>query len=72
MTATLSDAPKRGAGVSTIKYTGKVRNTNPEKEIYDYEGQVELNLKDGKNLVNTFIFKNQPQGEKFKFDFKVR
>lgn len=68
----LSDAPKRGAGASTISYTGKIINTEIDKQIIDYEGQIDFKLQDGKQLQNTFTLKNQAQGDdKFKFDFKV-
>lgn len=66
----LSDAAKRGGAASIISYKGKASNTNLEKDIINYEGQVELKLKDGKNLLNTFSLKNNPEGDKFKFDFK--
>ncbi|XP_075987202.1 retinoid- and fatty-acid binding glycoprotein apolipophorin isoform X2 [Anticarsia gemmatalis] len=67
----LSDATKRGGAASTISYKGKLSNTNFDKEIINYEGQVELKLKGGKKLLNTFFLKNNPDGDKFKFDFKT-
>ncbi|KOB75992.1 Apolipophorin protein [Operophtera brumata] len=68
----LSDAPKRGAGASTITYKGKIINTDLEKQILDYQGQIDFKLKGGKQLQNTFTLKNQAQGgDKFKFDFKT-
>ncbi|KAH9637818.1 hypothetical protein HF086_017596 [Spodoptera exigua] len=66
----LSDAAKRGGAASIISYKGKASNTNFDKDIINYEGQVELKLKDGQNLLNTFSLKNNPEGDKFKFDFK--
>ncbi|XP_022837131.1 apolipophorins isoform X2 [Spodoptera litura] len=66
----ISDAAKRGGAASIISYKGKASNTNLDKDIINYEGQVELKLKDGKNLLNTFSLKNNPEGDKFKFDFK--
>ncbi|KAJ8707317.1 hypothetical protein PYW08_010569 [Mythimna loreyi] len=67
----LSDAAKRGGAASTIAYKGKVTNTNFENEIINYEGQLEVKLKDGKHLLNTFSLKNNPEGaDKFKFELK--
>lgn len=67
-----SDAAKRGGPASTVSYKGKISNTNLDKELVNYEGQVELKLKDGKQLLNTFSVKNNPEGgDKFKFGLKV-
>ncbi|KAJ8705174.1 hypothetical protein PYW07_011001 [Mythimna separata] len=67
----LSDATKRGGPASTLAYKGKLTNTNLDSELVNYEGQVELKLKDGKHLLNTFSLKNNPEGaDKFKFEFK--
>ncbi|XP_037295541.1 apolipophorins isoform X2 [Manduca sexta] len=70
MDMTISDAPKRGSGASTISYKGKVSNSNFDQEIIDYEGQLNFKLKDGKNLQSTFSLKNNPDGDKFKYEFK--
>ncbi|KAG6438575.1 hypothetical protein O3G_MSEX000068 [Manduca sexta] len=70
MDMTISDAPKRGSGASTISYKGKVSNSNLDQEIIDYEGQINFKLKDGKNLQSTFSLKNNPDGDKFKYEFK--
>ncbi|XP_047037209.1 apolipophorins isoform X1 [Helicoverpa zea] len=67
---TLSDATKRGGPASIISYKGKIMNTNFDKQIINYEGQVELKLKDGQKMLNTFSLKNVPEGDKFKFDLK--
>lgn len=67
----LSDAEKRGSAASVISYKGKIVDTDIDKETINYEGQVELRLKDGKQLLNTFYLKNIPEGDRFKFDFKV-
>ena len=66
----LSDSVKRGSASSVISYKGKIVDTDIEKEIINYEGQLEFRLKDGKQLLNTFYLKNIPEGNKFKFDFK--
>lgn len=68
----ISDAPKRGAAASTISYEGKLVQTDIDKEIIDYKGKIDFKLQDGKHLQNTILLKNQPQGDKFKFDFEVR
>lgn len=48
-------------------------NTNFEKDTLDYEGQIELKLKNGKQLVNSFSLKNVPiDNGKLKGDVKVR
>lgn len=68
----LSDAPKRGGPASTITLKGKVTNTNYEKEQLNWEGQLEIKLKDGKNLVNSWYLKNNPQGDgKSTYEYKV-
>ncbi|CAG5023070.1 unnamed protein product [Parnassius apollo] len=68
----LSDAEKRGGPASTITYKGKLINTNIDKDNLDYEGQIELKLRNGKQLLNSFTFKNVPLGEdKFQFDVKI-
>lgn len=67
----LSDAAKRGGAASTISYKAKATNTNLEKDIINYEGQVELKLNDGKHMLNQFSVKNNPEGDKFKFDLKA-
>lgn len=46
-------------------------NTNYEKEQLNWEGQLEIKLKDGKNLVNNWYLKNQPQGGKTTYEYKV-
>ncbi|RVE54932.1 hypothetical protein evm_000299 [Chilo suppressalis] len=66
----LSDAVKRGGAASKLVYKAKIVNGDLEKSLYHYEGQVEVHLKDGKQLQNAFVVKNQPEGEKFKFYFK--
>ncbi|CAH0599019.1 unnamed protein product [Chrysodeixis includens] len=66
----LSDAAKRGGQASTISYKAKAVNTNLDKDIINYEGQVELKLKDGKHLLYSFAIKNNKDGDKFKFDLK--
>ncbi|KPI95250.1 Apolipophorin [Papilio xuthus] len=69
---TLTDSERRGAAGSSFTYTGKVTNTNFDKDTLDYEGQIVLRLKNGKNLVNAFTLKNIPTGDgKFKGDFKI-
>lgn len=36
------------------------------------EGQIEIKLKDGKNLVNNWYLKNHPEGDgKAKYEYKV-
>ncbi|XP_026318173.1 apolipophorins-like [Hyposmocoma kahamanoa] len=68
----LSDAPKRGGPASTITFKGKVTNTNYDKQELNLEGQIELKLKDGKNLVNNWYLKNQPEGEgKSQYEYKT-
>ncbi|XP_053619006.1 apolipophorins isoform X2 [Plodia interpunctella] len=68
----ISDAPKRGAAGSSIQYRGKVVNTNVEKDVMNYEGQIQLQLKNGKKLVNAFSLVNNPVGDdKFKYEFKT-
>lgn len=67
----VTDAEKRGGAASTLTYKAKITNTNVEKNTGNYEGQLSLKLKDGKNLENTFTLKNAPEGDKLKFDFKV-
>ncbi|XP_039760975.1 apolipophorins [Pararge aegeria] len=66
-----SDATKRGGPASTIKYKGKVTNTNWDKETIDLEGQLELQVNGGKNLLNTFSLKNIPKGKKSDVAFKT-
>ncbi|CAH0764921.1 unnamed protein product [Diatraea saccharalis] len=66
----LSDAVKRGGAASKIVYKGKIINGDVEKSLYHYEGSVEIQLKDGKQLQNAFILKNQAEGDKIKFYFK--
>ncbi|XP_045779870.1 apolipophorins [Maniola jurtina] len=68
--AIFSDATKRGGPASTIKYKAKVTNTNWDKETIDLEGQVELNVQGGKNLLNTFSLKNVPKGPKSDIAFR--
>ncbi|XP_063834944.1 apolipophorins isoform X2 [Ostrinia nubilalis] len=66
----LSDAEKRGAAASKIAYKGKIINSDVDKGLYHYEGQVDLALKNGKNLQNQFILKNSPKDDKYNFYFK--
>ncbi|CAB3232890.1 unnamed protein product [Arctia plantaginis] len=67
----ISDASKRGAADSSISYKGKVTNANWDKEIFDYQGLIEVKLKDGRKLSDNFAFKRVPEGDKFKFEGKV-
>lgn len=39
--------------------------------MYHYEGQVDLALKNGKNVQNTFLLKNSQKDGKYDFNFKV-
>ncbi|KAL4704767.1 hypothetical protein ACJJTC_016888 [Scirpophaga incertulas] len=66
----LSDAAKKGGPASKIVYNGKVINSNFEKEIYHYESRLQIQHPDGKKQENSFILKNQPDGDKYKFYFK--
>lgn len=67
----LSDVPKRGAQGSKITYKGKYEG-NVDKEIVNYESETGFYLKDGKNLINSVIFKNNPtSGKQFKLEYKV-
>ncbi|KAI8425854.1 hypothetical protein MSG28_011618 [Choristoneura fumiferana] len=66
----LSDAVKRGGPASTLSYKSKLNNCNFKKDVYHYEGQLDLSLKDGKNLQNTFFVKNSLEGEKGKLELK--
>lgn len=66
-----SDAPKRGGPASIISYKAKIAKVNLDKEEIDYEGQVELKLKGGKNLLNVFSFKNIPREDSNALSFKV-
>ncbi|XP_023946306.2 apolipophorins [Bicyclus anynana] len=66
----LSDASKRGGPASTIVYKSKVTNTNWEKETIDLEGQIEMQINGGKNLLNTFSYKNIPKGKNSDVAFK--
>lgn len=68
--AVLSDAAKRGGKASLISYKAKVTNTNLEKQIIHYEGQIELKLKEGKQLQNAIVLTNDLAGDKFKYNFK--
>ncbi|XP_050357243.1 apolipophorins [Nymphalis io] len=68
--AIFSDSPKRGGPASTITYKAKVAKTNLNDEIIDLDAQIELRLKDGKNLLNTISFKNTPNGDKSDMAFK--
>ncbi|CAH2098987.1 unnamed protein product [Euphydryas editha] len=68
--AVLSDAPKRGGSASTITYKAKLTKTDFNNEIIDYDGQIELRLKEGKNLLTTITFKNTPNGDKSDLIFK--
>lgn len=67
----LSDAPQRGGPASIIKVQTKIANTNWGAEVIDLEGQAELSLKDGQNLVSTYSYKNIPKGEKKDASYKV-
>lgn len=68
----LSDAEKRGGPASKLSYKAKLNNCDLEKGVYHYEGQMDLSLKDGKQLQNTFLLKNNPKGDQLNFNFKVR
>lgn len=68
--AVLSDTPNGQAG-SSIKYQAKLVNTNFDKFSIDYDGQIEMVLSDGKNLVDSFSFKNVPKGDKYDVAFRV-
>ncbi|CAG5023058.1 unnamed protein product [Parnassius apollo] len=68
----LSVTEKRGEPASIITYKGKLINTNYDKDTLDYEGQIELILRNCKQLLNSFTFKNVPLGDdKFQFDVKI-
>ncbi|XP_028026671.1 apolipophorins isoform X1 [Bombyx mandarina] len=71
----ISDEEKRGAAASTIKYEAKIRDTNIEKQIISYEGQLEFQFKNkgqSQDLKNTFSLRNFPDGDKlYNFDFKT-
>ncbi|XP_063370071.1 apolipophorins isoform X1 [Cydia amplana] len=66
----LADAVKRGGATSEISYKSKLNNCNFKKDIYHYEGELGLSLKDGKQLKNTFFIKNQESGDKGKLELK--
>ncbi|KAM3956905.1 retinoid- and fatty-acid binding glycoprotein apolipophorin isoform 2-T2 [Aphomia sociella] len=66
----LSDATKRGGQASVLSYKAKVSNTNIEKGIIHYEGQIDIKLKEGKQLQNAIVLTNNLEGDKFKYNFK--
>lgn len=67
----VSDAPKKGGPASSISFRSKAVNTNYEKMQINLEGTLEMKLKEGKNLQNTFMMRNIPDATGLnKFDFK--
>ncbi|XP_022112947.2 apolipophorins [Pieris rapae] len=64
-----SDAAKKGGAASTVEYKGRLINTDFEKS-FDYEGSVDIRLSDGRNMVNNFLYKDVPNGDKN--DVKVK
>ncbi|XP_049881562.1 apolipophorins [Pectinophora gossypiella] len=68
----LSDATKRGGPASTITFKSKATDTDYDKNKLNIEGQLEVKLKDGKNLQNNFYLKNIPDNTGgAKVDFKT-
>lgn len=67
----LSDASKRGEADSSFSYKGKISDTNFDKDVFNYEGQIELKLKDGRKLSDSFALKRVKEGEKFKLEGKI-
>ncbi|KAL0810218.1 hypothetical protein ABMA28_011000 [Loxostege sticticalis] len=66
----LADAEKRGGAASKIAYKAKIIDSDVDKGMYHYEGQVDLALKNGKNVQNTFLLKNSQKDGKYDFNFK--
>ncbi|CAK1546590.1 unnamed protein product [Leptosia nina] len=66
----LSDASKRGGAASTIQYKGKLVDTDFENS-FDYEGSVQVRLADGRDFVNSVLFKDVPNGDKNDVKFKA-
>ncbi|VVC87559.1 unnamed protein product [Leptidea sinapis] len=66
----LSDSPKRGSPASTITVKAKITDTDFD-EKFDIDGSVEIKIKDGKDLIGNFAFKNAPNGDKYDASFKA-
>ncbi|CAH2060387.1 unnamed protein product, partial [Iphiclides podalirius] len=68
----ISDSEKRGAAGSAISYKGKIVDTNLDQYTLNYEGQIQLRLKNGKQLTKSIYLKNVPLGnDEFKGEIKI-
>ncbi|XP_041983389.1 apolipophorins [Aricia agestis] len=67
----VADAEKRGAAASLIKLQHKLQDTDYDNLKLNSEGQLEFKLKDGRNIVSTYSYKNSPKGDK-KYEVDIK